>query len=115
MAKAAATRARNLKAKLDEAIKALEDRIEADAERRTGMMMHTFQSACLAVQEDMESLQAIIEGGKKARNASARVRALELKWGYGYGRPRQQIDLGGYQGGPVEVHHRVTILRKVEE
>ena len=46
----------------------------------------------VGVQEDVAALQQIIEGGPKARNASSRVRAIQLKWGYGYGYPKQQIE-----------------------
>jgi len=88
-----------------------------------GLDPDAFQKACRAVDLDLEALDQIISGVvihrdietgeervRAVRNALARVKALELKWGYGYGRPAQQ--LVGPEGGPIEVHHRVTIIRE---
>lgn len=44
------------------------------------------------VDSDIAALQTIINGGPLARNASSRVRAIQLKWGYAYGYPTQQVE-----------------------
>lgn len=62
------------------------------------------QRMCSAdLTEDLNALQEIIRGttiradGTLApiRNAASRVKAIATKWAYGFGIPRQQIDLKG--------------------
>jgi len=43
--------------------------------------------------EDLKALSQIIAGGPSARNAAARIKAIELRIAYGFGRPRQSVDV----------------------
>ena len=57
--------------------------------------LSSLELACQATPSDLAALSQIIAGGPAARNAQSRVRALELKWAYGHGRPAQPLDHKG--------------------
>ena len=108
-AKSAAAKARELRQKLKATQERLEELEAAAAERSQGMDRATLRNALRATDEDLEALQTIIRGGRGARNALSRIKAIELKLGYAYGRPSQMVQHVGEDGGPVAVEHRVVI------
>lgn len=55
------------------------------------------------IDDDLAALQRIIEGGPAARNAGSRVKAIALKWSYGFGAPKQPISLDDGNGGSLVV------------
>jgi hypothetical protein len=53
-----------------------------------------FKEACRAdALHDLQALKIIIAGGRAARNAASRVKAIGVKWGYGFGMPAQTADI----------------------
>ena len=79
MAKKRRRRADNAKKASDDA-SALKEKLESSCREGTD--------------GDLSALQEIIDGGPAARNAQSRIKALALKWGYGFGAPKQPIALG---------------------
>jgi hypothetical protein len=53
--------------------------------------------------EDIAALNQIIAGGPMARNAQSRVKAIAVKWSYGFGAPRQPVSLETEEGRRVQI------------
>lgn len=100
--RAASKRASELEEKLAETVAELE---ELRAEVEGGLDRETLGELLRLTREDIAQLRRIRQ--RPGRNALAQIRALELSLAYAYGRPRQEIDLGG-RG--VNVRHVVEIV-----